>query len=191
MSAPSARVVLRALRPEDAAAVFAYRADPEVARYQSWEPLSADAVRAFIAALAQTEPYSPGSWHQLGIALAASDELIGDCGVHVPAAEPRSAEFGITLAPAAQGRGYAGEALRALLAVLFDGLGKHRVFCSIDPRNLRSVALVQRAGFRQEAHHRASLWFKGAWADDLVFAMLRGEWNTRRDSTAAGLSPGS
>jgi len=31
------RLVLRALRPEDVDAFVAYRADPEVARYQGWE----------------------------------------------------------------------------------------------------------------------------------------------------------
>ncbi len=175
------RVVLRALRPDDAATMFAYRSDPEVARYQSWEPQTVAELRSFIESLARTEPFTPGTWHQLGIASASTGELLGDCGVHVPANEPRSAEVGITLASAAQGRGLAREALRALLAILFGTLGKHRVFCSVDPRNLRSVALLRRMGFRQEAHHRASLWFKGDWADDLVFALLRSEW----------LSPGS
>ncbi len=181
--------MLRPLRSDDAAAMFAYRSDPAVARYQSWEPQTVAELRAFIEDLARVEPFSPGTWHQLAIASASTGELLGDCGVHVPAAEPRSAEFGITLASAAQGRGLAGEALRALLAILFDRLGKHRVFCSVDPRNLRSVALVARTGFRQEAHHRSSLWFKGDWADDLVFAMLRSEWNARRSDP--GLSPGS
>ncbi|MDB5028733.1 MAG: hypothetical protein JWO66_2422, partial [Candidatus Eremiobacteraeota bacterium] len=40
-------------------------------------------------------------------------------------------------------------------------------------------------GFRQEAHLRESLWFKDAWADDLIFAMLRSEWS------APGATPGS
>ncbi len=191
MTAPAPRIVLRALRPHDAPAMYAYRADPEVARYQSWEPPSLESVRAFIAAQDGAEPYAPGTWYQLAIAEAAGGELIGDCGVHVPAGEPRSAEFGITLARAAQRRGLATEALVALLAILFGELGKHRVFCSIDPRNARSVALVRRGGFRQEAHHRASLWFKGAWADDLVFAMLRSEWDARRAATEPGISRGS
>jgi RimJ/RimL family protein N-acetyltransferase len=179
MNADAPRVILRALRAADAPAMFAYRSDPEVGRYQSWEPPMLEDVRAFIEGLARSEPFTPGTWYQLGVALASTGELIGDCGVHIPAAEPRSAEFGITLASSAQGRGLAAEALRALLAILFGTLGSHRVFCSVDPRNARSVALMRRSGFRQEAHHRESLWFKGAWADDLVFAMLRREWVSR------------
>ncbi len=175
------RLVLRALRADDAEAMLAYRSDPEVMRYQSWEPQSIDDVRAFIASVVSpAEPYAPGTWRQLAITIRATGELIGDCGVHVPANEPEQAEFGMTLAPAFQGRGYAAEAIRALLRLAFDTLGKHRVFGSIDPRNARSVALMRRTGFRQEAHFVESLRFKGEWADDLVFAMLRREWAGHR-----------
>jgi RimJ/RimL family protein N-acetyltransferase len=38
------------------------------------------------------------------------------------------------------------------------------------------MALLQAVGMRQEAHFRESLWFHGEWADDVVFAMLAGEW---------------
>lgn len=178
---PDTRVFLRSLRDADAEAIFAYRSDPEVMRYQGWEPRTADEVRAFIASLDHAQPYAPGTWYQLGIALRATDELIGDCGVHVPGDEPRQAEIGITVARTHQGRGLASEALRALLSLLFDALGKHRVFGSIDPRNRRSIALVKRAGFRAEALHLQSVWFRGTWADDAVFAILRSEWIARWD----------
>jgi RimJ/RimL family protein N-acetyltransferase len=173
------RIVLRALDPGDAAALFAYRSDPEVARYQSWEPAAPDEVRAFIRGLSASPEYAPGTWHQLGITLPETGELIGDCGVHVLEHDPRQAEFGITVAPRWQGQGLAGEALEALLFIVFDTLQKHRLSCSVDPRNVRSVALMERTGFRREAHHRESLWLGGEWVDDLVFAMLRREWLSR------------
>jgi RimJ/RimL family protein N-acetyltransferase len=33
---------------------------------------------------------------------------------------------------------------------------------------------------RQEAHFRQSLPWRGEWADDVIFALLRSEWNDRR-----------
>jgi RimJ/RimL family protein N-acetyltransferase len=33
---------------------------------------------------------------------------------------------------------------------------------------------------RQEALFRESFWFKGEWTDDLVFAILRSEWEAAR-----------
>ena len=86
---------------------------------------------------------------------------------------------------AAQGRhwaerGYGWWALRAVLEYVFDRLGKRRVYGSVDPRNVRSLALLERAGLRREAHFRESLWFKGAWADDVICAMLVSEWRSAR-----------
>ena len=85
-------------------------------------------------------------------------------------------EIGITLARGFQGRGFATEALRAVLGYLFSTLGKHRVFGSVDPRNAPSLALLERVGMRREAHFVESLWFKGGWADDVIYAMLRREY---------------
>jgi RimJ/RimL family protein N-acetyltransferase len=170
------RLMLRDLRPDDADAMFAYRSDPEVARYQGWPRDSVDEVRAFIADFAMNEPYAPGTWRQFAIVLRSTGRMIGDCGVHVPPDEPEQAMFGITLATAFQRRGYASEALRALLRLAFDTLGKHRVYASIDPRNAASLALFARAGFRKEAHFLESLFLMGEWVDDVVVAMLAREW---------------
>jgi RimJ/RimL family protein N-acetyltransferase len=170
------RLVLREPHPRDAEAMFAYRSDPEIMRYQGWDPESLDDVREFIAEHAGYTAYAPGSWRQFAIALRSDGVMIGDCGVHVPEDKPEQAEFGITLAPSFQRRGYASEALRALLRLVFDTLGKHRAFASVDPRNLPSIALFERAGFRKEAHYVESLWLMGEWVDDFIFAMLRREW---------------
>jgi RimJ/RimL family protein N-acetyltransferase len=172
------RLVLRSLRAGDAERVHAYRANPEVARFQSWDTQSLDEVRAFIAEQSALSSEEPG-WYQLAIAERSTDCVVGDLGVHILESDPRQVELGFTLAPNAQGQGYAAEAVRGTLDHLFVALGKHRVIASTDPRNERSIALLRRVGFRLEAHHRDSLWFKGAWVDDLIFALLRREWPSR------------
>jgi RimJ/RimL family protein N-acetyltransferase len=53
-------------------------------------------------------------------------------------------------------------------------------FASVDPRNQPSVALLEKVGMRQEAHFRQSLFWRGEWVDDIVFAMLRSEWQGPR-----------
>jgi len=174
------RLVLRRLRLSDCAATFAYRSDPHVSRFQTWEPRSVEEIRSFVEGLLNLEPDTPETWFQLAITLRESGLLIGDCGLHFPAGEAHQAEVGITLAPGHQGQGYATEALNAVLDYLFLSLGKHRVFASVDPRNRASIALLERVGMRKEAHLRESVWWKGEWADDLVFAVLEGEWRARR-----------
>lgn len=174
------RVALRQLIAKDAQRIFEYRSHPEVSRYQSWGIESRAEIQSQIESLAISEPATPGPWYQIGIVLQLTGELIGDCGFHVVETEPRQAEFGISLDPKYQCCGYATETLRALLNYLLIELDKHRAFGSVDPRNLRSIKLMQRVGMRKEAHFVQSLWFQGEWVDDMIFAMLASDWKAMK-----------
>jgi RimJ/RimL family protein N-acetyltransferase len=109
------RLRLRRLCPDDAPAICAYRALPEVARYQSWDSFSLDEADRLIAGNAGLLLDTPGTWFQLGIVSISSGQLIGDCGLHFLADQPRQVELGITLGPAHQRRGFAREALAGVL----------------------------------------------------------------------------
>ncbi len=170
------RLTLRCLEIRDSETVFGYRSKPEVSRYQNWEPESPGEIGSFIENLSEIGPDTPGKWFQLGIVLSESGELIGDCGIHVSAQDPSQVEVGITLSPRFHRRGLASEALTAVLGFLFTRLDKHRVYGSVDPGNTASLALLRRVGMRKEAHFVESLRFKGAWADDVIYAMLKREW---------------
>jgi aminoglycoside 6'-N-acetyltransferase len=149
----SARVRLRRFRADDLDRFQAIRHDPEVARYQGWEPASDEAARAFIAAMA-VEPFGrPGEWLQIAVADAA-DELIGDIGLHTRAGG-REAEFGISLARSAQGRGLAYEAAVALIAGLREHTPVRRLIGITDTRNLASARLLARLGMTLEAEEDA------------------------------------
>lgn len=173
MELATARLRLDALRQGDAEALFRYRADPEVCRYQGWRPAAlADAERFIEGQSAIVEPLQ-GQWFQRAIRSRDDGVLIGDAGFCIA---DEQAEFGITLAPAAQGKGLAREALHALFGWLFGEQGIRRVHASVDPRNAPSVALLQALGMRKEAHFRESLLFHGEWVDDIVFGLLASEW---------------
>lgn len=174
------RLVLTPLEPGDANAMLTYRADPEVCRYQGWEPATLEDVQRFIAPMQTVAFDTPGTWFQLAVRLQDSRELIGDLGVHFPDDMNHQVEIGFTVAPRHQGRGHATEAVIGLLDHLLLTMQKHRVFASVDPRNEPSLALLERLGMRREAHFHKSLWFKGEWVDDVVYGLLRSEWAERR-----------
>lgn len=181
------RLRLRPLESGDAAAMFAYRALPEVTRFQCWAPADEAEIGRFIAEQRRLRPDTPGTWYQLAICRRDDGLLIGDCGLHFQLEADWQAEVGITVAPAYQRSGYAAEALAAVIGFLFGGLGKHRVFASVDPRNQASIGLLERLGLRREAWFRQSLPFKGGWADDVVYAVLADEWRGR-DASGTGAS---
>jgi aminoglycoside 6'-N-acetyltransferase len=175
------RLVLRRFRPEDLAAFVAYRSDPGVARYQSWEaPYQLGQASQFLRELQTVHPDTPGEWFQFAVTLLGTDRLIGDCAAHVDADDPRQAEIGYTLAPEHQGHGYATEAVRRLVHYLLVERGKHRVSATCDDRNTRSAAVLERVGMRREGHTLESTWSKGEWASALHYAVLARDWPTDR-----------
>jgi RimJ/RimL family protein N-acetyltransferase len=93
--------------------------------------------------------------------------------------EHATGEIGYVLHPAHTGRGYATEAIRALLPLAFDELRLHRLFARLDARNSASAKVCRRLGMRQEAHLRENEWFKGEWTDEIVFALLAHEWRAQ------------
>jgi RimJ/RimL family protein N-acetyltransferase len=146
----AARVTLRRLRPADLARFQAYRGDPEVGRYQGWEPMTDADAAATIAEMAAAPLPTLGGWVQIAIADAADDALIGDIGLHV-SESGEEAELGITLAPEAQGRGLAEEAARTLIAGLASATAVRRLIGITDARNAPSARLLERLGMTFEA----------------------------------------
>jgi RimJ/RimL family protein N-acetyltransferase len=174
---PSGRLIIRRFASGDAEAFASYRSDPEVARYQDWEsPYRLSEAKKFIATLQHLAPGTPGTWFQFAVSLASSGTLIGDTALRTTRADASQAELGFTFAAAYQGQGYATEAVRAVVQYGFMKLGMHRMFSQTDARNLRAQRLLERLGFRREGELRESIWFKGAWATELVYAQFESEW---------------
>ena len=163
----SARLALRRFRPDDLRRFQAYRHDPEVARYQGWDPVSDEQARRFLAEMSEAPFGEPGEWLQIAIA-DRDDVLIGDIGLFT-AVSGAEAELGISLAREAQGRGLAEEAARTLI----DGLRAHtavqRLVGITDTRNLPSARLLRRLGMRLEAEMPAE--FQGEPCMEWHFAL--------------------
>jgi RimJ/RimL family protein N-acetyltransferase len=66
-----------------------------------------------------------------------------------------------------------------MLRLGFEELGLHRVIGRCDALNLPSARVLERLGMRREAPFVHSEIFKGAWGDELVYAVLEDEWRAR------------
>src|SRR5690349_19572368 len=123
----TARLRLRHFQEADLQPFLAYRNDPEVARYQTWESTSEDEGRAFIEEMKGRQPGAIGLWFQFALELKATGTLIGDCGLVIALHDERQGEIGYTLSRAYQGQGLATEAVTAVLDYAFTTLNMHRV----------------------------------------------------------------
>lgn len=174
----SERLLLRRLESADAAPLAAYRSVPEVARYQSWDaPFPLAEAAALVAESSAADPRGAG-WFQWAVERLDQPGIVGDVGVN-RLEDGRQAVIGYTVAPAFQRRGYGAEAISRMLDHLLVEEGLHRVSAECDTRNLASVRLLEALGFRREGHLRSSTWYKGAWSDDFLYAVLADEWRQR------------
>lgn len=167
------RLTVRAFRPDDAAIVHEYRNDADVARYQDWPlPVTIERVRTAIERDQEVghRPVAGEGW-QLAVDLGG--QLIGD--VYLGLDEHGAvATLGYTFARAHQGKGYAAEAVAAVVdRLLAMRPVVHRIQASTDPENLPSIRLLESLGFTGEGLARRSEPIRGEWLDDARFGLLR------------------
>lgn len=163
------RLVIRAMRADDAAAVHGYRNGRHV-EYQSWElPYSMEDAEALVAESAGRGGPVPGNWTQ--VAIEMDSEVVGDVGIHLDDGV-RVAKVGYTLREDMQGKGIAREAVRAIVDRLFGNLGVHRIEAEAARENERSIRLLLDLGFTHEGTSRQSAWGKGRWWDGCHFGLL-------------------
>jgi RimJ/RimL family protein N-acetyltransferase len=140
----TARLVLRRFTSDDRPAFLAYRRHPDVARYQSWDETYSDAAAdEFFAEMTTAPVWRPGHWFQ--VAIEHDGVLVGDVAFW-PDPDGTEVEIGYSLHPDDQGKGYASEAVVALLRALRDQ-GVTAVVAGCDLDNGPSARLLERLGF--------------------------------------------
>jgi [ribosomal protein S5]-alanine N-acetyltransferase len=170
------RLVLREFTENDWPDLHAIESDPEVARYQSFEPRTPADAQAYLQDTLAGARAQPRRTYDLAVTLRTSDRVIGRCGLHFSNPELREAMVWYTLLRALWGQGYIPEALRALVHFGFIELKVHRVWADCDPLNRPSYRVLEKLGMRREGHLRENAFEKGAWADSLIYAILDHEW---------------
>jgi aminoglycoside 6'-N-acetyltransferase len=171
------RLHLRRSRPEDAEAISAYRRDPDVHRYQGWERTDPEGIRAEIHEMAARAPGEPGGWVQLSVLERATGHLVGDVGFSRADGEPGVIKIGYTTAPAFQGRGYATEAVGALVDYVLDTLGAEVVRAYASAENVPSTRVAEKVGMRLVER------FERRYGDEVWHGV---RYERRRDDPSSG-----
>jgi RimJ/RimL family protein N-acetyltransferase len=173
------RLLLRPFQEDDLEALYAMQSRADVTRYLYWGPRSADEAQNMLERLMRmTAIDDDSSALRLAALLPSSDPgmLIGDFSLQRVSREHNQGEIGFIVHPDHHGQGYATEAATLLLRLGFEELALHRIVGRCDARNAASARLMERLGMRREAHLRENEFVKGEWCDELIYAMLVGEW---------------
>ncbi|KAB2691146.1 GNAT family N-acetyltransferase [Brucella pseudogrignonensis] len=73
------------------------------------------------------------------------------------------------------GKGYMTEALNLVIPFAFGQLRLHRIEAACIPHNVRSIRLLEKAGFQREGLLRSYLKINGFWQDHLLFALIESD----------------
>lgn len=96
--------------------------------------------------MAARAPGDPDGWVQFSVEARDTGRLVGDVGLSPAEGESGVVKIGYTMDPAHQGRGYATEAVRALVDYAFDTLGADIVRAYASAENLPSIRVAEKAG---------------------------------------------
>ena len=146
--------------------------DPDIVRFTR-VPVGADEtfVRGWIKRY--EDGWVEGSRAAFAIHASDGGALLGWAGLVELDLEARQAEIGYLVAPAARGQGIAARTVTLLTRWSFDELGLERLELRIDPENVPSTKVAERAGYRLEGVLR-NLHFKAGLRADLgIWSRLR------------------
>jgi [ribosomal protein S5]-alanine N-acetyltransferase len=172
------RLLLRWLDDRDVPALQEVFSHPDVLRYWGGDPAYDEAgARRLLAQI--HDAFARAELFQWGIARRADDQVVGTCTLTRFDSRNRRAEVGFALGRQHWGHGYASEAMSSLIAFAFADLDLIRLEADADPRNDRSIAVLERLGFRREGLLRDRWLVAGEAQDSAVFGLLRREWSVR------------
>lgn len=142
------RLTLRGHHPDDLDALAAMWAEPAVYEMIGGKPRHPEDVWIrLLRSIGKWTAFGYGAWV---VCDRATGDVLGDMGLLESRREIRPEltvpEAGWTLVPKAHGRGYAGEAMRAVLDWA-DARGIGRTCCIIDPGNAASIGLAGKLGY--------------------------------------------
>ena len=175
-TAESDRLQLKTVSEDHAAEVLAFVQRNRVF-FKVWEP-------------ARTEEYytlagqerlladdrvatASGSKLKLWLFLKSDSRLIGHVHFSNIVRGPfQSCFLSYALDEAEKGKGYMTEALERATRILFQYEQLHRIEANVMPRNVRSLAVLERLGFRNEGLARRYLKINGTWEDHIHMVLL-------------------
>lgn len=168
------RLVLREIRPGDGAAIEAYQNAPRHWRLQAVNPDDfADGERRIEGYLKFRGEGAEQRIFDFVAHEKAGGQLVGQ--VSLERAHPEIASIGFSVAPAFEGRGYATEMARRIIAFGFDELGLHRIMADVFVDNLASRSIAEKIGMSYEGTARDCIRAQGRWWTEAKYAILAGD----------------
>jgi RimJ/RimL family protein N-acetyltransferase len=176
----TARLEIRPFVSSDLDGLHAGRNDPEVAEWQNWTlPYPREKAQELVDSLTRMDGPANDEWWMGAVVERETGDVVGDLAVNLTW-DSRCTEIGYTLARAHWAKGYASEAVAAMIEHLFEDVGVTRVAGTLHPENVASAMVLERLGFSFEGHTRLSYRVGDDNSDDWIYGLTRADWEEWR-----------
>lgn len=174
------RLVLRQITPQDAEMMFKnWASDDDVTRYMRW-PTHKTVNDTRKITTEWCEGYSSSRKYNWGICLK-DGEMIGSVGLVGIDENDSKADLGYCIGKAYWGKGYAAEAVSAVLDYMFFNVGINRIEAYHAVGNPASGRVMQKAGMTFEGHARQKYRNRDGFQDCDMYGITRADWEIKKE----------
>lgn len=165
------RLILRPMRSEDIPDLKEWMADKELYAYWGKRPGKTDKNPALLFEKAE----KPSKSFHLGIEAKENRKVIGELWVYL-IENDRMAKIAIRFGKEYHGRGYATEAVNAMVGFCFENTELQRIWTDVDVNNIASCKVLEKCGFTKEGTIRQGK-MVSIWCDYHIYGILKSDWN--------------
>lgn len=171
------RLVLRPFELSDAESVFRnWMSDRELQlMYQEPACSTVDEVKTLLSEY--INKYKTNQYYRWAIIEKTSGECIGQIAFYVIYQRTGTVEY--CIGRDFQHKGYATEALKAVIEYGFERIKLHRIEADRRSDNIKSGKVIEKCGLQYEGTCRDKIWANGRFYNSIVYGITREEWGKR------------
>lgn len=171
----SKRLYYRAFNIEDACDLYLIRSNDKIMEYMDTNKLASveEAKKLIISVNESFEKQQGISW---AIVEKESSNVIGYFGFWRIMQEHCRAEIGYALKHQFWGKGFMSETLGRMISFGFDELCLHSIEGNVNPQNINSIKLLEKAGFKKEAYFKENYLYCGKYLDSYIYSLLESDY---------------
>lgn len=171
----SKRLVFRKIDLEDVEEIFKIYSDPEVAKYDWYNPIEniEDAISIINGYQKDFQDREEITW---GIARKSDNKIIGYCCLGDFNNNSRRSEIGYGIMGDQWNKGYGTEAVKTIVKFGFEIMNLNRIEATVTLGNHGSIKVLKKSKFTSEGIFRQRTFMKGEFVDDVILAILKKDY---------------
>ncbi len=167
----SDRLTMRDIRPIDALAIYKMRSNGRVNEFIP-RPTMPSLEESKMLVEKTIDAYRNKQAIGWAGILRENKEIIGTCGFNSIEPQNRRAEIGGEMATEYWGKNIAIEAVQLIIKFGFETMNLHTIEAKVAPENRGAVFLLEKLGFKKEAHYKDRVFHKNVFSDMAVYTLF-------------------